>query len=266
MNDATVQRPIRWSAASRTHAGMVRKVNEDALLNTTEKHFWAVADGMGGHSAGDVASGMVVNALETLDSSLSLGEIVDAIDDTLVDANSRILEYADIMLEQPTIGSTVVSLLIKGRVGVCIWAGDSRLYRYRNRQLMQLTQDHSQVEELLQQGFIGTDEASHHPEANVITRAVGASDELFTDINVFGTQFGDTFLLCSDGLYNAVDLPAVMHLFDLAEPGDIADALLELALSNGASDNVSLIVIKGMISQVQQPLEIETPLYDYEDD
>lgn len=249
MTDITVQRPITWSFCCKTDAGRVRKANEDSVFGLSEIGLWAVADGMGGHAAGDVASGMVVNALEQLESKEHswqyLSEMVDAVEDALIDVNARILEYADVMLEQRTLGSTVVSLLIRGKVGLCLWAGDSRLYRYRNHRLQQLSQDHSQVEELVQQGLLRPEEASEHPDANVITRAVGADAELYLDVNAFTVQVGDMFLLCSDGLYNAVELDAAADLFDQTDVESIAADLMERALENGATDNVSLIVVRG---------------------
>ena len=246
MTDSTVQRPIVWHSASKSDVGTVRKVNEDAVLSLPEKNFWAVADGMGGYAAGDIASSMVVGGLESISVNESLADTVDAIEDALLGAHTRILEYADIMLEQRTLGSTIVSFLIKGRIGICIWAGDSRLYRYRNKQLLQLSQDHSQVEELMQQGFLNSEDAADHPEANVITRAVGACEELCVDVNVFSVQVGDTFLLCSDGLYNALDLQTALSLFASHDVDEITSGLLQKALANDASDNVSMIVVKGL--------------------
>jgi serine/threonine protein phosphatase PrpC len=241
MTDITVQRPIAWSYRCKTDIGRVRKVNEDSVIGLPEVGLWAVADGMGGYAAGDVASGSIVNALEQVTVLEGLGEMVDA----LIDANRRILEYADVMLDQRTLGSTVVSLLIKGRVGVCFWAGDSRLYRFRNRTLQQLSSDHSHVAELVRQGVLSPEEASGHPEANVITRAVGADKELYLDVTAFPVQVGDTYLLCSDGLFNAVDLKAMASVFDQSSLDEIVDRLVDRALENGAPDNVSVIVVRG---------------------
>jgi serine/threonine protein phosphatase PrpC len=245
MGDTTVRRPVNWACSAQTDVGNVRQVNEDSILSRPDAGLWVVADGMGGYQAGDVASGMVVSALEDFQPREHLSDNVDAIEDALLDVNARILEYAEIMLDAPTVGSTVVGLFITGRVGVCLWAGDSRLYRYRNGALQQLSQDHSQVEELLQQGVIGREEADNHPEMNVITRAVGAADTLYLDVNVFSTRVGDTFILCSDGLHNAVDLERSQTIFEQPEAGQIADGLMSRALDNGASDNVSVIVVKG---------------------
>ena len=245
MSDTTIRRPIRWGSAQDTNVGMVREINEDSIISLPEVQLWAVADGMGGYEAGNVASDMIVKTLANLTCKPSLNEMVDSVEDSLIDVNHRILEYADIMLDGRTLGSTVVSLFIKGHVGVCLWAGDSRLYRYRNHQFMQLSRDHSQVEELVQQGFISPEEAETHPDSNVITRAVGASPDIYIDINVFSVQLGDTFLLCSDGLYNMVSKDEIEQTISTLPIDQAVDALIQKALDNGANDNVSVILVKG---------------------
>lgn len=245
MSDTTIRRPIRWSSAQGTNVGMVREINEDSIMSSPEAQLWAVADGMGGYEAGSHASDMIVKSLGPITSKLSLNEMVNCVEDSLIDVNHRILEYADIMLDGRTLGSTVVTLLIQERTGICMWVGDSRLYRYRNNQLVQLSRDHSRVEELVLQGFISQEEAENHPDANVITRAVGACPDLYVDINVFTAQLGDTFLLCSDGLYNMLsndDIAAIIEGLPIIEA---VNALIQKALDNGASDNVSVILVKG---------------------
>ncbi|HEX5636708.1 MAG TPA: protein phosphatase 2C domain-containing protein [Gammaproteobacteria bacterium] len=245
MSDTTVRRPIKWSSFAESNVGTVRTINEDSILAKPETSLWAIADGMGGYEAGDVASSLIVKTLDELAYKDSLSEIVNAVEDTLIDVNHRILEYADIMLDGRMLGSTVVSLIIRGRVGACVWAGDSRLYRFRNGQLQQLSRDHSHVEELMSQGHITAEEAANHPDSNVITRAVGAHEELYLDLNVFNLQVGDTLLLCSDGLYNAIKQPDIIPLLSLPTPEKIVKELLATALKNGASDNVSIIIVKG---------------------
>lgn len=245
MSDTTVRRPIRWRSVSDSNVGAVREINEDSVMIAPEKGLWAVADGMGGYEAGDVASKMVVKTLETMENKAGLSDMVDSVEDSLLDVNFRIQEYGDIMLDGRTLGSTVVVLIVRGRVGVCMWAGDSRLYRYRNGQLLQLSRDHSQVEELISQGFLSPEEAASHPDSNVITRAVGAHEELYVDINVFSVQLGDLLLLCSDGLYNAVPKDDIISSLQLSDEQQIVDTLIQKALANGAPDNVSIVVARG---------------------
>lgn len=245
MSDTTIRRPIRWKSAQDTNVGMVREINEDSIISLPGVQLWAVADGMGGYEAGNVASNMIVKTLDAITNKVTLNEMVDSVEDSLIDVNHRILEYADIMLDGRTLGSTVVALVIKGHVGVCLWAGDSRLYRLRNKNLVQLSRDHSQVEELVQQGFLSPEEAETHPDSNVITRAVGAHSDIYVDINVFSVQLGDKFLLCSDGLYNMVSKDRITETLEQNNTAEAVDSLIQQSLDNGANDNVSVIVVTG---------------------
>ncbi len=245
MSDTTIRRPIFWNSAQDTNVGMVRKINEDSVLSLPETKLWVVADGMGGYEAGNVASDMIVKSLASMISKPSLNEMVECVEDNLIDVNHRILEYADIMLDGRTLGSTVVTLLIQGHAGACLWVGDSRLYRYRNSELVQLSRDHSQVEDLLSQGFITPEEAENHPDSNVITRAVGASHDIYVDISAFTAQLGDTFLLCSDGLYNMVSKDEISNTIASLPLSEAVDALIQKALDYGANDNVSVILVNG---------------------
>lgn len=249
MNDITVRRPVKWHSYSETNVGTVRKINEDSIMSDSNTGLWAVADGMGGYEAGDRASSMIVKTLEGISSKQYLSDFVTTVEDQLFDVNRRILEYAEIMLDGRTLGSTVVSLLIQGQVGICMWVGDSRLYLLRNNELIQLSRDHSRVEELLQQGLITEEEVENHPDSNVITRAIGIGDELCVDINVFNVQLGDAFLLCSDGLYNSVNEHEIMNQMRQGTAEDGVSNLIATALENGASDNVSIIIVKGLRDQ-----------------
>lgn len=245
MSEKTFRRPICWSCGDRSDVGRVREINEDALLAKPDIGLWAVADGMGGHEVGDVASRMIVEALDMVEPAAALSDFVDVVEQALVDVNRNIIDYADMMFDNATMGSTIVALIIRGRVGVCLWAGDSRLYRVRNHQLTQLTRDHSHVQDLLEAGAISEDEAINHPHGNVITRAVGVEEDGLIDINVFNTQIGDTFLLCSDGLYNTVNDQQIVQVLAVNDAQQAAQELVQASLSNGAPDNVSVIVVKG---------------------
>lgn len=245
MSEITIRRPINWKSVQDRHVGLVREINEDAILSLPDQKLWVVADGMGGYEAGNIASDMIVSSLKDLKLVDSLNEIVNRVEDSLIDVNNRILEYADIMLDGRTLGSTVVTLIIKGRVGICLWAGDSRLCRFRNHQLVQLSRDHSQVAEQVVQGFITAEEAGNHPDSNVITRAIGAESELYLDINAFSVQLGDIFLLCSDGLYNMVSNDEIAAILSSQPIDQSVKALVQKALDNGADDNVSVILVQG---------------------
>jgi len=252
MIDITIRRPAQWLSASATNVGVVRKINEDAVFSKPDIHLWAVADGMGGHEAGNIASNLIVNMLDDIEIKNNLDIFVSTIEDKILDVNQRLLEYSEIMLEGRIIGSTVTILLIKGRVGVCMWAGDSRLYRYRNGRIEKLTVDHSQVAELLKQGEISVEEVVDHPDANVITRAVGTCENLYIDIDVFDAGVGDTFMLCTDGLYNAVDEESIINCLQEDDVEIATNNLIEMSLNNGASDNVSVVLVKGVRSTASQ--------------
>ncbi len=245
MSDITCRRPVQWKSYSLSDVGCVREVNEDSLIESSDKQFWAVADGMGGHQVGDVASQKIVELLESVNAYQNLSDYIDEVEDVLLNANQALIDFAREHFDSQTMGSTAVCLVIKQNVGVAMWVGDSRLYRYRNNQLQQLTRDHSQVEEMVQMGLITQEEAEVHPHKNVITRAVGVEPDLFVDINVFSTQVGDTFLLCSDGLYNAVSKDDVEYMLGHRDAEACVLDLMKTALDNGADDNVSVIVVKG---------------------
>lgn len=246
MSDLTIRQPVHWTSAQDSNIGMVREINEDAILSSADKQLWAVADGMGGYEAGNVASDMIVKTLNSITvDSLSLNEIIDCVENSLLDVNRRIQEYADLILNGRTLGSTVVTLVIKGHTAACLWAGDSRLYRHRDNQLVQLSRDHSQVEELVSRGIISPEEAKNHPHSNIITRAIGANKDISIDIETFSAHPGDTFLLCSDGLYNMLSNDEIASTITNYPVDEAVAMLIEKTLDNGAKDNVSVILVKG---------------------
>ena len=142
------------------------------------------------------------------------------------------------------IGSTVAALLVVDQYGVCLWAGDSRVYRCRDGQLEQLTRDHSHVEELIAEGGLLREEAENHPHANVITRAVGAGEELFLDVELHRLCNADRYLICSDGLYKEVSEAEIAEHMKYGDCVTICRTLVALALERGAHDNVTVVAIK----------------------
>jgi len=245
MNDITIRRPLTWLSAGLTDVGTVRPLNEDSFVCQPDIGLWTVADGMGGHDGGSVASKLIVDNLSQLSSRVNLDDYVNDIEKAIKAANDHLLEYSRVQLNGRIIGSTFVSLLIKGNIGVCLWAGDSRLYRFRHNKLTPLSRDHSHVAELVSEGLISEEEAKTHPEANVITRAVGTSERLDIDIDVFDVRVGDQFLLCSDGLYNSVEDAEIIQCLSEGLIDSSVDKLIQTALANKASDNVSVILVKG---------------------
>jgi len=251
MTDKTFRRPILWTSAAKTDVGVVRNANEDAIFEKPEIGLWAVADGMGGHLVGDVASGKIVAALDSVEADPVLSRYVNKVEDALLDVNEKMLEYAQVMFDEGTMGSTVVSLIIKDRIGVCLWTGDSRLYRYRNQKLLQLTRDHSQLEDMIEFGLLSREHAASYAQKNVITRAIGVESPLYLDVNIFTTQIGDIFILCSDGLYNSVDEQELIDALASRNVENIVDELIQKALQQGAPDNVSVVVVQGSAGKVQ---------------
>lgn len=233
----------RWACAGRSDRGAKRKINEDSILLRTDAGVWLAADGMGGHEAGDVASRMVADAVARVRAAGKLSEVVDRVEEALVKVNLALREHAARAFGGRTMGSTVVSLVANDRLGVCLWAGDSRLYRLRGGRLEQLSRDHSEVQELVDRGLLTEEDAVNHPNSNVITRAVGGVPDLFLDAMLFEIRRGDVFVLCSDGLYNELSADEIRSLIgDDLEAS--ADRLIQATLAKGARDNVSLVLVR----------------------
>jgi serine/threonine protein phosphatase PrpC len=242
-DDDAPTRSFWFHAAGRTHPGAVRTTNEDAWLDRPEAGLWAVADGMGGYQAGDVASGEVVDALRKLaERSRGLTTIDDVVS-ALQSCNDDLRGYEEREPYQ-RMGSTVVCLLLSGRCFSCAWAGDSRLYRLRRGELEQLTRDHSYVQELIDAGHIDRAHARGHPQANAITQAVGVMQHLEPEVLTGVIEEGDLFLLCSDGLTKTLDEHEIADVLARETPEAAVDELLRRSLDRGARDNVTLVTIQ----------------------
>ena len=232
-----------WESSSRTDVGTVREINEDACLARPEIGLWVVADGMGGHSAGDLASGSIVDTLGGVAGPESLSEFTEDVEQRLVSINTRLREMAS-REEVHTIGSTVVALLAYNRHCVCQWAGDSRIYRFRDERLEQLTQDHALVEELVEKGVLSPEEAEGHPQSNLVTRAVGATERLYVDTEIFELAHDDCFVLCSDGLDKELTEEDIARIVANEPIEKMSDALVNLAVERGARDNVTVVCVR----------------------
>lgn len=234
---------MAFESVNRTHVGLKRRVNEDSLLSRPERGLWLVADGMGGHDAGEVASGLVVQALANLPEQPVdglLAEVVEAVQRV----NRSLLRMARADRRPRTIGTTVVGILIGEGEYRCFWAGDSRAYRIRDGRIAQLTRDHSLVQELVAAGMLLEEEAQSHPNANVVTRAVGVADEVHLDLATGDVRPGDLFLLASDGLTRVVGDDELLAELSRLPLEQAADALMRTVLARGAPDNVTLIAIR----------------------
>ena len=228
---------------SRTHVGLRRKVNEDSFLDRPELGLWVVADGMGGHDAGEIASTMITNALSKATAMRDLGTAARWVEDTLSDVNEELIAFARTGDRPRTIGSTVVGLLIDGPEFIAFWAGDSRAYRLRDGALSRLTRDHSLVQGLVDAGMLAPEDAETHPQASVITRAVGVARSISLDMVKGDVRPGDRFLLASDGLTRLVPDPELCAALADGPLAPIADMLVEIVLQRGAPDNITLTII-----------------------
>ena len=233
-----------WRSCAYSTVGKVRKINEDAYLERPEIGLWAVADGMGGHTSGHVASQAIVNALASIPASENLETLSSNVRACLQKVNTDLLTMASDIGPGQIIGSTVVVMVAVGHQAICIWVGDSRLYCYRNGVLSQLTQDHSLSAELSRQG-IGT-EATFVDSAHghVITRALGATPDLSLDTITHEAQDDDVYLLCSDGLVNEMRSQEIAVMLSQGTCHASAQRLIDLALERGARDNVTVIVVR----------------------
>jgi protein phosphatase len=234
----------RWWSCCRTSTGRRRRINEDAYLALHDIGLWLIADGMGGHARGDVASHIVVESFSGLGKPHSMEDFVQQVRDRLQQANHRIRDEVVKAGSDQLMGSTVVAFLVFKREWRCLWAGDSRAYLMRNGQLTQITQDHSIAQEMVANGQLQPEEAESHPLANRITRAVGTQHELVLDEYRAFLRDGDAFLLCSDGLnkeVNEQELATILESFDCEEA---SRELVDLSLERGARDNVTVAVIR----------------------
>jgi serine/threonine-protein phosphatase Stp1 len=235
---------MSFDCVSRSHVGLRRKVNEDSVFVRTERGLWAVADGMGGHDAGEVASGMVVDALRQLPIVYGLDDLVETAITAIRKVNTELIELARSQNGVRTIGTTIVGLAIANGQFRCFWAGDSRAYRVRHGQIRRLSRDHSLVQDLVDAGMLDSADAEKHESANVITRAVGVSEDLEVDTSTGEAESGDLFLLASDGLTRVVDDGEILEELTSRDADEAADKLIELVLARGAPDNVSLVIAK----------------------
>ncbi len=226
-----------WRSWAVTDTGKRRKHNEDSLLDRLDAGLWVVADGMGGHKAGDIASQLIVSTLKNISPIKPLESYMELVENSLQTINTQLRRLASREYGDQLVGSTVVALVCESERCGFLWAGDSRLYRFRNNQLLQLTQDHCVMDE-------EPSSAWSIKNTNVITRAIGADDQLDLDIEIIEVLEGDIFLLCSDGLDKEMSFNEIEHVMQSVECQNIADTLMSETLARGARDNTSIIVVK----------------------
>jgi serine/threonine-protein phosphatase Stp1 len=234
---------IQFRSASYSHVGMVRQLNEDAFLESPENGLWAVADGMGGHAAGDYVASLIVDSLRQAQLADSLSFYTCALRTALARVNAAVREET-VRRGLAMMGSTVVVFAVQRDQGVCLWAGDSRLYRLREGELQGISRDHSYVQDLQDSGLLSEAEARVHPRANIVTRAVGVEDTLDLAMLNLDILPGDTYLLCSDGLNKTAEDYEIRDVLAHADPYQVVRSLVHLGLTRGAPDNITAIVVK----------------------
>lgn len=237
--------PFRWTSTSLSDVGLVRKINEDACIELPDIGVWLVADGMGGHEGGAFASRLVVDTAAEIEPAEHLSTLIGQLSDRLQHANHLLHEESG-RRGRGVIGTTVAALVLHGRHSVCIWAGDSRVYRLRGGMLRQLTRDHRWVEEYVARGLMTREMADQHPLAHEITRAVGAEGSLELAIEVRELTAADRFLLCSDGLYGEMSDQDILRLLEQEDMNQACHDMVEFAKKNGAHDNVTVVAVQVM--------------------
>jgi protein phosphatase len=238
----TVWHQLAWRSAGQSRRGPRREVNEDAFLDAGERGLWVVADGMGGHTAGDLASDGICRELAALDLYPTINESIARIETALRRVNVGLRSEARSRGSDVLIGSTFAALLIRGRHAVCLWSGDSRAYLARGDTLYQLTRDHKLVEDLVCSGEIQAEDAARHPHRHVVTRAIGADDTVHIDLNHVTLADGDRLLLCTDGLSDCL-APQIIADTLRDDPRDSVHRLLDAGDLRGRKDDATAVAI-----------------------
>jgi protein phosphatase len=242
-----------------THVGQVRERNEDRFLSKPQAGLWAVADGMGGHEAGELASQTIVDALNAIEPPSSAAELLRQCEQQIVQANEQLRAVSQ-NRGGAVLGATIAVLLAYDRHYACVWSGDSRIYLVRGGAIEQLSRDHTEVQQLLTDGAITPEEAKNWPNGNVVTRAIGVFDWPELELSSGPLQSGDSFLICSDGLTQHVsDAEILQHVLSSGSQ-QACDALIALTLERGARDNVTVIVVRyGPGTQGAGPPPVQPP-------
>jgi serine/threonine protein phosphatase PrpC len=233
--------PLRFDVSSVTHAGKVRERNEDSYLVRTDIGLWAVADGMGGHEAGDLASRILVESLDAIEQPEAALDLLEQCETQIFGANQRIMDLS--RARGATIGTTAAVLLVRDKHYACVWAGDSRVYLVSGAAIKQVSRDHTEVEELVAAGTLSREDAEKWPN-NVITRAIGASEELELEVVTGAADPGDIFVICSDGLTKHLADDEILQFAAGRSARAACETMLELALERGGFDNVTVVVVR----------------------
>lgn len=234
--------------------GRIREINEDYLSVVTgasqELHAFVIADGMGGHNAGEIASKLAVDSvaecIERSQEQLSHpDEISKTIEQIMQQANQTVFDKSKESQDNFGMGTTLIVAVLSGNSIHIGHIGDSRAYLVRGESIERITTDHSYIEELIKNGSLKREEAEKHPKRNLITRALGCSDEMLVDSYICDIRENDVFILCTDGLTNMVDEARIRDILtNIDDPQLACDELIRTANENGGEDNISVIVVK----------------------
>lgn len=246
---------MQWHGFGSSHQGLVRPTNQDTFLVDNRLQLWAVADGMGGHPGGDVASRLVIDTIarqavgDVNRLSGPTEQVVKALRDMVESAHHAILAHPRQHLDLIGMGTTLTLLQISFLpfpTATIVHEGDSRAYLLRDGTLIQLTRDHSMVEEYVRQGLLSAAQAQHHPQRHVLSRAVGLGSQSDVDVTTEPLKAGDRLMLCTDGLTKmiedariAITMTAFRH-----DPEALCDALVTAALEAGGIDNVTVVIVE----------------------
>lgn len=240
---------MELSSVGFTHQGGTREHNEDAWRAWPEAGLWLVVDGMGGHSAGDVASRIICDTVgRDLAYHGAAAYDIERLEQSLQAANEAVRDYGAQALGGGTLGATLVALQIRDGQYRVLWAGDSRCYRLRSQHLEQLSRDHSQVNDLIRAGMLSPDNARGHPMAHVVTRALGVEPRVELERAEGQARLGDLFMLCSDGVSDEFEDQELHGFLANSSLQDASDAILYSALVNKCSDNITCLLVKAEMS------------------
>jgi len=249
---------MRINSAAKTNIGKIRKINQDAFISDDDLGFYVVADGMGGHAAGEVAAQEAVEAthdmiirnkalIEDFSTSPITRELSNAVrrlmESAVQSATYLVFGIAEQKPNYSGMGTTMSALLIAGAHGVTAQVGDSRIYRIHDGEAVQLTEDHTLVNWQLREGLITPEEAQYSPHKNIITRAVGNKDYVQVDTQIIPVSTGDYFLICSDGLHGYLRNQEIPDILEKT-PKEACDILVDLANERGGKDNITVIALE----------------------
>jgi serine/threonine protein phosphatase PrpC len=242
---------IAFTYSGMTDTGRIRTRNEDSFTCLPEQNLWVVADGMGGHESGDFASQTITEQADKFTTQSSLESSILLLEENLLHSNQLIREKASKLGSKATIGSTVACLYVWQNLAFTLWAGDSRVYLYRDNTLTRLTEDHSFVEELVRMGKLNSTEAESHPAANVVLNAIGIDDSVIIDMEYYKINDKDLFIICSDGLYKDLSDDKIADLLKISDNTleQLNQSLIDAALEAGGSDNCTVVLIKADVKE-----------------